>query len=77
MCTIRKRRGCLSLSAFCQNLKNSFLEPNKTLNLYIEKVCDNAILRYVITYFMVVLLLVVGMKLYRKCEQIVMQREIK
>ena len=45
--------------------------------LHIEKVCDNAILRYVITYFMVVLLLVVGMKLYRKCEQIVMQREIK
>ena len=45
--------------------------------LHIEKVCDNAILRYVITYFMVVLLLVVGIKLYRKCEQIVMQREIK
>lgn len=45
--------------------------------LHIEKVCDNAILRYVITYFMVVLLLVVGMKLYRKCEQIVIQREIK
>ena len=45
--------------------------------LHIEKVCDNAILRYVITYFMVVFLLVVGMKLYRKCEQIVMQREIK
>lgn len=45
--------------------------------LHIEKVCDDAILRYVITYFMVVLLLVVGMKLYRKCEQIVIQREIK
>lgn len=45
--------------------------------LHIEKVCDNAILRYVITYFMVVLLLVVGIKLYRKCEQIVIQREIK
>ena len=45
--------------------------------LQIEKVCDDAILRYVITYFMVVLLLVVGMKLYRKCEQIVIQREIK
>ena len=45
--------------------------------LHIEKVCDNASLRYVITYFMVVLLLVVGIKLYRKCEQIVMQREIK
>lgn len=45
--------------------------------LHIEKVCDDAILRYVITYFMVVLLLVVGMKLYHKCEQIVIQREIK
>lgn len=45
--------------------------------LHIEKVCDNAILRYVITYFMVVLLLIVGIKLYRKCEQIVIQRETK
>ena len=45
--------------------------------LHIEKVCDNDILRYVITYFMVVLLLIMGIKLYRKCEQIVIQREIK
>lgn len=45
--------------------------------LHIENVCHNAILRYVITYFMVVLLLIMGIKLYRKCEQIVIQREIK
>ena len=43
--------------------------------LHIENVCHNAILRYVITYFMVVLLLIVGIKLYRKCEQIVIQRD--
>ena len=45
--------------------------------LHIENVCHNALLRYVITYFMVVLLLIMGIKLYRKCEQIVIQREIK
>ena len=44
--------------------------------LHIENVCHNALLRYVITYFMVVLLLIMGIKLYRKCEQIVIQREI-
>lgn len=45
--------------------------------LHIENVCHNALLRYLITYFMVVLLLIMGIKLYRKCEQIVIQREIK
>ena len=45
--------------------------------LHIENVCHNDTLRYVITYFMVVLLLIMGIKLYRKCEHIVIQREIK
>lgn len=45
--------------------------------LHIEKMCNNAILRYVIIYLVVVSLLVAGIELYRRCEQIVIRRKIK
>ena len=36
-------KGCpvsINIPAFVEQVKNGILGPNKTLNLYIEKVCD-------------------------------------